>query len=164
MAEEDDANYRRRLSDVLTRHGFAWVVTQAEIQIAEGKPSAKQVSERQTFTAADDALFLIKRPRTRRASLITSEPYTEAERLEILLHAMEAAVAERANLEKAVLDQLEGIEIIDFQPDVASEEAEAGYLGKPHRVHQSQSETGRALGDRLKSTLMAIREVRRAST
>jgi hypothetical protein len=46
VSEEDDANYRRRIGEVLNRHGFEWVVVQAEAQIAEGKPSSKEVSER----------------------------------------------------------------------------------------------------------------------
>jgi hypothetical protein len=34
VSEEDDAHYRRRISEVLNRHGFGWVVAQAEAQIA----------------------------------------------------------------------------------------------------------------------------------
>jgi len=37
MAEQDDAEYRRRIIGVLVQHGFEWVVAQADSQIAEGK-------------------------------------------------------------------------------------------------------------------------------
>ena len=49
MAGDDDAQYRRRISEVLTHNGFGWVVTQAEAQIVEGKPSSKQVAEPETI-------------------------------------------------------------------------------------------------------------------
>ena len=83
MSEEDDANYRRRIAEVLNRRGFGWVI---------GKPSTKQVSEYEEVPASADPMFTIRRRRSRRASLITTEPYTETERLEIVLQAIEAAI------------------------------------------------------------------------
>jgi hypothetical protein len=62
MSEEDDAIYRRRLSDVLGRHGFGWVVQQVEAQIAEGKPISKQVSEPEYRSFALDADFVVRAP------------------------------------------------------------------------------------------------------
>lgn len=137
MSEEDDREYRRRISEVLLRHGFEWVVTQAETQIAEGKPSSKQVSEREIFSVLDDPDFAIRRPRARRASLITSEPYSEAERLEILLQAVEAALVQRSDLERVVLAQIPDVNVIRYEPDSPTEEAESSYLGKAHELSQN---------------------------
>jgi hypothetical protein len=57
--------------------GFGWIVGQAQAQIAEGKPSIKHVSEYERVLVSDDPIFTIPRPRSRRASLITTEPYIE---------------------------------------------------------------------------------------
>ena len=130
MAKEDDAAYWRQLSEVLRRHGFGWVVQQAEEQISEGKPSTKQVSERGYSRAEADSDFVISKPRRRRASLITSEPYTEAEQVEILLNAIEAALVQRAELEQAVFKIPGDIAAIQFQPDTDRLDADDTYLGK----------------------------------
>jgi hypothetical protein len=153
MSEEDDAAYRRQISDILRRHGFGWVVEQAEIQIAEGKPSSKQVSEREIFRAETDPMFTIRPSKRRRASLITSEPYTESERLEIVLQAIESAVMQRAELEAAVLNQLSGITAIEFRPEIITEEAAAGF----HRLDRSRIEPGHELQQRAEHALAAMR-------
>src|SRR5436190_9687970 len=121
MSEADDAEYRRRISEVLTLHGFGWVVAQAEAEIAEGKQSAKQVAEQEVFSVSADPDFRMRRPRSSRASLITSEPYSEAERLEILLKAIEAALIQRSFLEQAVLAHVPDVDSIRFEPDAAAE-------------------------------------------
>jgi hypothetical protein len=156
VPEEDDAAYRRRIAEALVQNGFEWVVEQADSQIAEGKASTKQVSEQQSFHPAADPMFEIRKPRRRRASLITSEPYSEAEKLEILLHGVKAAIAERAQLERAVLDQLSGITEIEFQPDAPVEEADFGYRGRVHRLNRSMIEEGQILESR---TEHAFREM-----
>jgi hypothetical protein len=153
MSEEDDAEYRRRIGEVLEERGFGWVVAQAEVQIAEGKPASKQVSEHEIFRTSEDTDFTIKRPRLRRASLITSEPYSESERLDILLHAVEAALVQRSELEIAALEEVHGINAIRFEPEGPAEAVEGSYLGKPHEVDASrraiaveiESETAAAL-------------------
>lgn len=152
MGEEDDANYRRRISEVLIRNGFGWVVTQAEAQIAEGKPSSKQVAEREFFPASADPLFTIRRPRSRRASLITSEPYTETERLEILLQAIEAAVVQRSMLEQVLLEQLHDVSGIRFEPDAPVEGSE-DYFGAPHSLDLERRDTAVELASRARDAL-----------
>src|SRR3954469_12327416 len=109
--EDDDSEYRRRIAQLLEKYGFGWVVEQAEAQVAEGKPTSKQVSEREIRPAALDPMFTIRKPQRRRASLITSEEYTEREKLEILLDGLSSAILERANLEQAILEKLPEFEI-----------------------------------------------------
>lgn len=162
MSEEDDAAYRREISDVLRRHGFAWVAEQAEAQIAEGKPSSKQVSEREVPRVDADPMFRIKPPKRRRASLITSEPYSESERLEILLQAIESAVIQRAEIEAAILNQLTEITAIEFQPEAPPEELGGGF-GTAHRLDRSRIEPGIELRRRTEHALTAMRGRDRAS-
>lgn|SRR5579862_516740 len=164
MSEEDDAEYRRRIGEVLEAHGFGWVVAQAEAQIAEGKPASKQVSEREIFQVSADTDFAIKRPRARRASLITSEPYTEAERLDILLRAIEAALVQRSALERATLEEVHGINTIRFEPEGPTEGLEGSYLGKAHEVNTSRAATAIEIEREATTALARIRDPDHDST
>jgi hypothetical protein len=157
MAEEDDADYRRRIGEVLIEHGFAWVVAQAEAQIAEGKPSSKQVSEREYVPPSADPMFTVQRPRSRRASLITSEPYNESERLDILLEAIEAAVVQRSMLEQAVFEQLTDISSIRFEPDSPVEPGGETYLGAPHVLDLGRKDMATELETRARVALSDLR-------
>jgi hypothetical protein len=56
VSEEDDPDYTRRIAEVLNRHGSGWVIGQVEAQIAEGKPSTKQVSEYEEVPASADPI------------------------------------------------------------------------------------------------------------
>jgi hypothetical protein len=156
MSEEHDAEYRRRISEVLSEHGFGWVVAQAEAEIAEGKQSTKQVAEEDEVSVLTDPDFRIRRPRSRRASLITSEPYNEAERLEILLKALEAALIQRSTLEQAVLAEVPDVDAIRFRPDAPVEVA-GSYLGRPHELNASRTASAIEIESRAKDILAAIR-------
>ncbi len=101
-------------------------------------------------------MFRIRPPRRRRASLITSEPYSESERLEILLQAIESAVIQRAELEAAVLNQLSGITAIEFRPERPAEETADG-LDAAHRLDRSRIEPGLELQRRTETALAAMR-------
>lgn len=169
MADDDDDTpmYRRRLGEVLRAHGFGWVVEQSEAQIAEGKPNPKQVSERQTFPVDSDPLFEVRAPRGRRASLITSVPYTEEERLEILLHAIDAALVQRAKIETAVVDLLEGIKQVDsiaFEPDVTTGDVVSDALGKAHRIDRGRREAASRIQIGAERALSNIRRRDRAGS
>jgi hypothetical protein len=164
VSDEDDAAYRRRITEVLERHGFGWVVQQAEAEFAEGKPVVKQVSEQERFFPDADPLFVVRMPRRRQANLITSEPYTEAERLNILLHAIEAALVERAQLERAILDELPHISGIEFQPETPIEEADLTYRGRAHRLDRAALATGRTIEEQAMRSLNAIKTRNRDSS
>jgi len=157
VSEEDDASYRRRIADSLIQNGFDWVVQQAEAQIAEGKVSAKSVIEQERFLPRLDPMFAVRKPRRRQASLITSEPYSEAERLEILLNAIKAAIIERAQIEAAILDQLPEISAVEFEPDAPVEETDRGFRGSKHRTDRNSVIPGRSLQDRAEHALAALR-------
>lgn len=157
MAAEDDAEYRRRISDSLIRNGFEWVVQQADAQIAEGKVSAKSVFEEERLIPRLDPMFAVRKPRRRQASLITSEPYSESERLEILLNAIKAAIVERAQIEEAVLEHLPNIGVIQFEPDAPTEEAELGFRGVAHRLDRTSVPADHSLQVRAEHALSAFR-------
>ena len=157
MSEEDDENYRRRIAEVLNRHGFGWVVGQAEAQIAEGKPSTKQVSEYEKVPASDDPMFPIRRPRSRRASLITTEPYTETEQLEIVLQAIEAAIIQRSMIEQAIFEQLPDVSAVRFEPDSPVEEGQESYFGAPHILDLGGKATATELEAEARSALGGIK-------
>lgn len=163
MAEEDDSQYRRRIAEVLIRHGFGWVVAQAEAQIAEGKPSSKQVSEREFVHVTQDPLFTIRRPRSRRASLITTEPYTESERLGILLHAVEAAIVQRSMIEQVVLEQLHDVSAIRFERDSPAEGGEDSF-GVSHTLDAARRARAIELESQAKDVLGRMKERDRADT
>jgi hypothetical protein len=153
MAEEDDASYRRRIAELLIHHGFDWVLQQADAQIAEGKTSAKSVVEEEHFRPQHDPMFVVRKPRRRQASLITSEPYSEAERLDILLRAIKATVIERAQIEKAILDELPEIEAVEFEPDAPAEETDLGFRGSKHRIDRTRLPEDRSLQARTEHAL-----------
>jgi hypothetical protein len=94
--------------------------------------------------------------------LITSEPDSEAERLEILLKAIDAAIIQRAKLEETVLNQLSGISTIDFEPDIAPEEPEGGFLGQAHRLDRHRLESAHDLRERADTALRGLRGKDRA--
>jgi hypothetical protein len=142
---------------VLNRHGFEWVVAQAEAQIAEGKPSSKEVSERDSVQVSADTSFAIRRPGSRRASLITSEPYTESERLEIMLQAIEAALVQRSMIEQAVLEQVHDISVIRFEPDSPVEGIEGSFFGAPHTLEAARKDGAMALETEARAALEGIR-------
>jgi hypothetical protein len=157
MSEEDDAAYRRRIVDSLIRNGFEWVVQEVDAQIADGKVSAKSVIEQERFLTQLDPMFTVRKPRRRQASLITSEPYSESERLDILLNAIKAAIVERVQIEVAILDQLPEISAVEFEPDAPTEEVDLGFRGAAHRINRASMTPDRSLQERAEHVLTALR-------
>lgn len=167
MAEEDPSIYRRILSRILIESGFGWVVDHSEAQIAEGKPTSKQVSERGTFSQPEDLTFEIPKPRRRRSSLVTSEPYTDEECLDILLEAIEAAVVQRADLEAAAFEGLANVAAIRsivFLPETIPVDDGSTVLGKPHVVDRARLNQGVRIRDEAERALSAFRGRSHASS
>jgi hypothetical protein len=162
VSVEDADEYRRRIGEVLRRHGFGWVLEEVEAQIGEGKPSSKQISER--YTPPADSMFTVQTPKRRRASLVTSEPYSASERLEILLQAIRAAIIHRSVLEAAVLNHVKGITEIEFQPDASTAEVEGTRLGRRHTLTVSRLDPGSSLRHRAEHVLAKLEDEARADT
>ena len=88
--------------------------------------------------------------------MITSEPYSEPERLEILLRAIESAIVQRADLEHTVLDQLTEVAAVEFKPDVPRADADVAILGRAHRLDIKPCEFGGRDGMEAKAALAAL--------
>ena len=114
---DNAAAYFERLTSVLFRHGFDWVVDQAEAEILEGRSVTKEVRTVEYGDLLDVDSFAKRSPRRRPTALMTTVPYDDAERLRILLHGIEAALSQRADLERAILTKLEDVEAIEFAPE-----------------------------------------------
>jgi hypothetical protein len=158
MSEMDDGAFRRRVIELLEEHRFGWIVEQAEAQIAEGKSVVKEVSEQELRPAVLSDTFRIARPRRYRSSLVTTVAFSESEKLELLLKAIEAAVVKRADLDTAVLEKLPTIGSIAFEPDAPDEGADGGYRGRPHRLVRDTAPDRASLREDADKVLRAVRE------
>lgn len=152
----DDGAFRRRIAELLEEHNFGWVVEQADAHIAEGKPVTKEVSERERQQVLSDS-FRVSTPRRYRTRLVTTDAFSEREKLEILLKAIEAAVVQRADFDAAVLEKLPSIKAIAFEPDAPAEDADGGYRGKSHRLTRETDADRVALRTKAKVVLESVR-------
>jgi len=141
VAGRDDVAYWERLTSILEARGFGWVVEQAEAQIAEGKPTSKDVLERQSYPVVDELTFAVSAPRRRRARLITSEPYSDAERLRILLEGLRSAIVDRQRVEDAVLENVGEIEAVIYEPDIPSEREPSSARGRRHQLDRERAKS-----------------------
>jgi hypothetical protein len=160
---EDSAEYRRRIADLLVLNGFDWVVAQTDAEIAEGKQSSKQVSERETSPLFDDKDFQVRQPRSRRATLVTSEHYSGAERLEILLQAIEAALIQRSAVEHAVLAEMPDV-TIHFVPDAPATGLERSVLERQHDLSAERASLASELEANTRTIIESVRRESRADT
>ncbi|HET7233845.1 MAG TPA: hypothetical protein VFJ16_27790 [Longimicrobium sp.] len=118
------------LIDEMKRHGLGWIVAQVEEQIAVGKLATEKlpVTETELYVPGEDLFDVpISRPVKRRASatFVVSRPYTEEEKLLLLVQAMRIGVAEVNSIALDVADfianELDGA-TLEFQPETESDE------------------------------------------
>ena len=90
--------------------------------------------------------------------MVATEPFSHAERLEILIHAIETAIITRAKLEKEVLSSSSDFDRIEFLPD--DEEANTSVDDiLSHRLDRGRLDAA----ERIRSDLTnALRKLRRA--
>jgi hypothetical protein len=157
----DEREYLERLTAVLRENGFDWVVMQAQTTIAEGKSVTKEVRAPDFPPAYDDNTLVRQTPRRRRAELIATEPFTPAEQLEILLHAVEAAIVDRVALEEAVLQSVGENINIEFLPD----EGDVAPRAAPgsHRLDRGRLSEAQGVRDNLSKALKRLRDLTDAS-
>lgn len=153
----DDGAFRRQIVELLEEHGFGWVVEQADAHIAEGKSVVKEVSERELRPSVISDTFRITRPRRYRSSLVTTVVFSEPEKLEILLSAIEAAIVQRAALDTAVLATLASMKVIAFEPDTPAEDADGGYRGRRHTLTRDTEPSREGLRSAAEDVLKAAR-------
>lgn len=118
----DEREYFERLSRILRQYGFDWVLTQVQAEISEGRAVSKEVSAPSIGSEIDPITAARQTPRRSRASLVTTEPLTPREQLEVLIRGIETAIILRADLEKSVFGMTSDINVINFKPDKLEEE------------------------------------------
>lgn len=156
----DESEYFERLASLLEQHDFGWVVSQAQVEIEDGKTVAKDVQAPELIQVIESDSFVRRTPRRRRASLIATQPYDDAERLAILLRAIETAIVDRADLEKAVLDAVGDIPLVEFQPDDGGALRRAGAPDRgSHRLERGRLAGGNELRTNLAEVLSQLREI-----
>jgi hypothetical protein len=155
------ADYFRRLAELLQEHGYQWVLAEALAQIAEGMTVDKDVREFEAAQIAEASFEL--RPRGRkRARLIATVPYDDSQKLDILLNAIEAALVQRADLEEAVLKSLQGskdeeaIEGVEFVPDQEMDPA-GGSVFRRHELRPDRRQANQVVRETAARTLAEIR-------
>ena len=141
---------------LLRECGLGWVVSQIQEQVRTGKPTLKSVSTQpdvisQRFLDEADNTQVI---RGRRQRLAGTEDYSDYERLDIAIAAIESAVLQTTAMEESVLDfftsHTDGIAKITFEPD-EFEETE-------RLIIESPSETRRESTRQLKLAVNKLRE------
>lgn len=156
---DDTGTYFVRLAEILVKYGFDWVVTRAEVEIAEGRAITKEVRALEYGELIEADSFATRAPRRRRTSLMTTEPFSDDERLVILLRGIDAALSTRADLERSILYTLNDISVVEFVP-------EEGVLGpalvdarrRRHRLDRDRLEEGSRIKRRLDEAVRQLRE------
>ena len=117
MPTEDAPAYYGKIAQILSENGFAWIVSQVESEIEQGRSVVKDVQAPEIGALVESETFARRTPRKRRAALLTTIPYTDSERLDILLNAVDTAIAGRASFQEAALEYLPDVVSIEFTPD-----------------------------------------------
>jgi hypothetical protein len=126
---EADTLYDSLVAELRER-GLNWIVAQIEEQIAVGKLTTEKlpVTETEIYLPNDDLFDTpASRPQRRRskATFVVSRPFTEHEKLSLLIHAIRIGIAELNSIAAEVTEfidhDLEGA-ALEFQPEVESEE------------------------------------------
>lgn len=88
MTDEEAREYRSSITEVLGRHRLGWIADQAEEKISLGRLVTKRVD---AGLSVQDPITGETRRASRRAmtEFLSSEPYGEKEKLQILLDAVE---------------------------------------------------------------------------
>jgi hypothetical protein len=89
------------LRAALTSAGFQWVLDQFDAVLVEGKPEFRK---RERFLR--DPEEVVPADLTKKRGVLTSEPYSPQERLELLITAIRRITVEPAEFEKATVDLL----------------------------------------------------------
>lgn len=156
---DDTDEYFERLSEILIKYGFEWVVAQAEAEISEGRAVNKDVQALEYADLLEADGFARRSPRRRRASLVTTDPYNGAERLEILLRGVEAALGDRADLERAIMEKVGDIASVEFAPDEDALGAVATRAARRrHRLDRDRLAGGAEIQETLYPALQELRK------
>ena len=105
MTEEEARDYRSSITHVLGQHHLGWITDQADEKISLGRLVTKRVD---TASSVQDPITGQARraPRRTMTEFLSSEPYSETERLGILLDAVELGLIAPVKMERALAENL----------------------------------------------------------
>jgi hypothetical protein len=143
MTEEQCAETYDILADLLRRSNLAWVMDQVDADVRVGKLIEKPIREISArHTARNIAFELVDAPepqrRGRSGSIRQRVEYSNRERLQVLIEAIEHAVLHTADLEEAALKLMANTHSslqIAFEPDGSNE--------PPFRIDQADIDSRR---------------------
>jgi len=108
------------LSKLALNHGLAWLIADVEVQIALGKQATTNMKVTETVPHSD--VDSSPERRGRKASFVLIQPFTEREKLCLLIEALEAT---SVGLSLGILEtydtirkSMPGLQAIGFAPDV----------------------------------------------
>lgn len=124
LEPREAAEVYRKLSEIARTEGLDWLINDVERQIALGKEGTKDIQVESTPRGVQ-ADHLTKR-KGRPAKFIVTQPFTEHEKLHLLIEALEAA---SVGLSLGILtsyeiigEGLRGVQTIGFAPDTEGSE------------------------------------------
>jgi hypothetical protein len=158
MTEEQCAEAYDILANLLRRLDLAWVMDQVDADVRVGKlieKSIREISAR--HTAGSIAFELVEAPepqrRGRSGSIRQRVEYSNRERLQILIEAIEHAVLHTADMEEAALKLIANTHSslqIAFEPDGSNE--------RPFRIGQANIDSGRQFRNELRQALSQLKD------
>jgi len=141
----------------LRKSGFGWVVAQIQEQVRSGKPLIKDVSPHPAIRSiqfVDEEFEATTTTKGRRQRLAATENYTDKERLEIVITAIDSLIIQTTAMQEELIDFFVGStddsQEIHFEPD-EFDESDTLIIGYPSKKHKA------SVGD-LKELLGMLRE------
>lgn len=118
----------RSLSQIVSGEGLEWLLHDVRRQIALGKQSTKEIQVKSTVQGYD-ADYAPKR-KGRPAKFVITQPYSEQEKLHLLIEAIEATSVGLSrgllNAYEIIGGHLKNLDALGFAPD--TEESEVKYV------------------------------------
>jgi hypothetical protein len=156
------SEYYNDIAELLVENGFEWLVEQVQSQIDDGKPLFKSVDapvvESESQSLSLPSVDVNGRPRRKRTRLVTSTPYSDTERLDLLLNAIEIALGMRSALSASLVELLPEFETISFEPDTSLFElAQPTEARRGHRIERTGQVTREALARRAIDAIASVR-------
>lgn len=146
----------RIILEHLRKSGFGWVAAQIQEQVRSGKPLIKDVSPHPATSSIQyiDEEFETK-PSTkgRRQRLAATENYTDIERLEIAINAIDSLVIQTTAMQEELIvffaTSMDGSQMILFEPD-EFDESDALTIKYPFEKRKASVNDLKALLDMLR--------------
>ena len=157
MAERTISEAYEIILEHLRKRGFGWVVEQIQEQVRSGKPLIKDVSLQpgiRTGLFADEKFEIKTTAKGRRQRLAATENYTDKERLEIAVTAIESVAIQTTVMQEELAaffaSSMDEPQKILFEPD-EFDETDSLVLERPSKERRESV-------DGLKELLEILRE------